>query len=122
MAELRHLASTCSFNNFWEEALRDRLVCGMANEPIQKRLLTEANLTLKNSLEISLGMELAAKGAQELQGKGSNADAASLINKVGKKVWQQKPKCPRCGKRNHKSDCFFKSAECLKCGRKGYVR
>ena len=71
MAELRRLASTCDFGAFLEEALRDRLVCGLANESIQKRLLTEANLTLKKALELSLGMELAAKDATELQNKGA---------------------------------------------------
>ena len=55
MAELRTLASTCDFGAFLGEALRDHLVCGLANESIQKCLLTVANLTLKKALELSLG-------------------------------------------------------------------
>ena len=32
LVELRRLARTCDFNQFLEEALRDRLVCGLANK------------------------------------------------------------------------------------------
>ena len=120
MAELRRLASTCDFGAFLEEALRDRLVCGLANESIQKRLLTEANLTLKKALELSLGMELAAKDATELQNKG-----ATGLNRVAKHKSQQgrQQKCYRCGKRNHASDsCYFKQAKCHKCGTIGHIK
>ena len=49
LIELRRLARTCSFGNFLEEALRDRLVCGLARSGTQKKLLTEGfNLTESN--------------------------------------------------------------------------
>ena len=34
--ELRHLARTCNFGNFLDKALRDRLVCSLANCSTQK--------------------------------------------------------------------------------------
>ena len=40
MVELRKLADKCHFEGYLEEALRDRLVCGLRNEAIQQRLLT----------------------------------------------------------------------------------
>ncbi|KAJ8419115.1 hypothetical protein AAFF_G00006140 [Aldrovandia affinis] len=46
MAELRRLAEHCQFGQGLSDALRDRLVCGLHNEGVQKRLLTEDNLTL----------------------------------------------------------------------------
>ena len=46
--ELRRLARTCKFGNFLDEAIRDRLVCGLANGGTQKKLLAEKDLTLKN--------------------------------------------------------------------------
>ena len=36
MAELRHLAMHCKFEAYLEEALRDRLVCGLRSEGVQK--------------------------------------------------------------------------------------
>ena len=41
LIELRRLAQTCSFGNFLEE---DRLVCGLAHNSMQKKLLTEKDL------------------------------------------------------------------------------
>ena len=43
VAELRSLAKDCEFGAVLENNLRDRLVCGVAEPSIQKRLLTEHN-------------------------------------------------------------------------------
>ena len=51
------------------ESLRDRLVCGMHNEGIQRRLLTEKDLTLAKALENALAMETVSRDAIELQKK-----------------------------------------------------
>ena len=39
MAALRRFASTCNFEQFFEQALRDQFVCGLANEKIKMELL-----------------------------------------------------------------------------------
>ena len=44
MAQLRRLSKHCDFQDYLEQALRDRLVCGLCNEGIQRRLLAEAKL------------------------------------------------------------------------------
>ena len=51
LVELRRLARTCDFNQFLEEALRDRLVCGLANKSTQKKLLSEKTLLWKERLK-----------------------------------------------------------------------
>ena len=63
LAHLRQLASTCQFGSFLDEALCDRLVCGVRDPGMQRRLLAEANLSLK--------MEAAAKNAEEMQRENS---------------------------------------------------
>ena len=40
--------------------LRDRLVCGVKNERIQQRLLSEKDLTLAKAIQIAQAMESAA--------------------------------------------------------------
>ena len=67
IAEVRKLAEFCSFGTNLNDSLRDRFVCGLKAENIQKRLLSEAALTLEKALEISQAMETAAKDAIELQ-------------------------------------------------------
>ena len=41
VVELKQLALKCEFGTFLEEALRDRLVCGLKSVQIQKELLPE---------------------------------------------------------------------------------
>ena len=41
---LKGLAKHCNFGDFLNNALRDRLVCGLNKESIQRRLLSETDL------------------------------------------------------------------------------
>ena len=66
VSRLRSLAEFCNFGASLEEMLRDRLVCGIQNTPIQKRLLAEKTLTFTRALELSQGLETASKHAKEL--------------------------------------------------------
>ena len=51
--------------------LRDRLVCGIANEAVQRRLLAEPKLTYEKAVELALSMETAARNVTELKPKRS---------------------------------------------------
>ena len=59
VAELRRLVTTCEFNDYLDQELRDRLVCGLCHEATQKRLLTESRLTLTKAIEIAQSLEAA---------------------------------------------------------------
>ncbi|XP_061128573.1 uncharacterized protein LOC133150206 [Syngnathus typhle] len=72
IAELRKLAEHCQFRDGLSDALRDRFVCGLHNESIQKRLLTEDKLTLQRAVEIAVSAETAARDATELQANGEH--------------------------------------------------
>ena len=67
VAELRKLSEHCDFKANLNDALRDRLVCGIKHGNIQKRLLSESDLTLQKAIDIATAMETAAKDAVELQ-------------------------------------------------------
>ena len=129
IAELRKLAEHCKFQNTLEDMLRDRLVCGVTDGRLQRRLLAEPDLTLKDATKIALAQETAEKGAQQLQQQ--QGVQSSNVHKVG----QMKPHrqfqlprttnqyvCHRCGGNNHKpQDCRFKDAECRSCKKKGHI-
>ena len=66
-ANLQKLAIHCEFGEFLEDALCDRLVGGLKDEAMQRRLLGEADLSLK---KITQAMEAAAKNAREIQTMG----------------------------------------------------
>ena len=67
LAELRCLSTHRSFGDYLKQALHDRLVCGIHSENIQKRLLAEAELTLKRAVEIAVGMEATEKTTKSLK-------------------------------------------------------
>ena len=52
LANLRKLASTCKFGVFLEEALCNKLVCGVQDCNMQFGLLAEADLLLKKAFEL----------------------------------------------------------------------
>lgn len=50
VAELRRLAAKCNFGPYLDQALRDRFVCGINSEQVQKGLLTESDLDIDAAL------------------------------------------------------------------------
>ena len=59
MAILRKMATTCKFKDFLDEALRDRFVSRIRATSIQKRLLTEEDLSSAGALQLAQSMESA---------------------------------------------------------------
>ena len=137
IAELRRLASTCEFGAFLNQALRDRLVCGMRAESIQKRLLTEANLDLEKAIRISVASEIATKDAGLLNkasvnkvgyynrsrrgGKPPNANANKGNKQYRDKTAPGNADCNRCGGKHESKDCRYKSYKCNACSKLGHL-
>ena len=64
VAELRHLAIGCEFGDSLSEMLRDRLVCGINDPRMQRRLLSESDLDFDKALKTALAMEMADRDAE----------------------------------------------------------
>ncbi len=147
VAELRRLAQHCEYGATLEDMLRDRLVCGIKDERVQRRLLSEPSLKFKKAWEISQAMELAMKNAKDLQRNLESLPvpvAPGLMqqaNKVASSTstrWpsQTRPyphaqphkqgthftKCYRCGCTSHSAnDCRARSYTCHNCGKQGHL-
>ncbi len=67
VAVLRKLAHDCNYGEKLTEMLRDRLVCGINDDRIQRRLLAETDLTFEKALKIAQAMETANKDVRDLQ-------------------------------------------------------
>ena len=80
VVELKRVALKCEFGVFLEEALWDRLVCGLKNIQIQTNLLAERELTFKKAFETAQSMELANK--EDIPDVITTGDES--VNKVGK--------------------------------------
>ena len=77
VAELRRLAIHCEFGDYLDQALRDRLVCGLCNEHTQ---LVEADLTLAKAVSLAQGMEAADKNAKGFKGPEANIGVKGEID------------------------------------------
>ncbi len=122
---MRKLASTCSFGLFLDEALRDRIVCGLRNDVCRRRLLCEDRLTLKRTIDMAHAMELAEKNSMELSGHGGRS--ATAVNKVfthkkpNKQTGSKEKECWRCGGKHAPKTCRYKAFKCHNCSKVGHL-
>lgn len=111
---MKKLLEYCEFGTHLHDSLRDRLVCGLNKEAIQRRLLTKAALTFQKVVETAVAMETGAQETHQLS-NALKVNALSLNN-------QQRIKCARCGKTNHKeTKCFYKEQKCHNCDKRDHI-
>lgn len=124
VAELRRLAQDCNCGDTLPHMLRDRIVCGTNDDWIQRRLLSEVDLTFEKVLSVAIAMETANKNAQHLQNPGTTAKCFKM-----KKCPLETPvspdttgECYRCkGTKHTAKDCKFKHEKCHCCGKVGHI-
>ena len=81
-------------------------MCGINDDHIQKRLLSEPSLTLQRAIELAESLEIAAKNARELRSSKPSQEALlpGEVHAVGPSICpadQAKVTCYRCGKKGH---------------------
>ena len=118
VVELKRQALKCEFGTFLEEALRDRLVCGLKSVQIQKKLLAERDLTLKKAFET-------AQSIKE-DFRDTSVPVDDTVNKVGRNASSGHStagaeSCFRCGGKHSPSGCLARSVQCYKCHNKGHL-
>jgi hypothetical protein len=110
--------------------LRDRLVCGLNDPAIQKRLLTEGNgLTLEKAVTIAQALESAVKDSQDLSGVHQAVHTVAPPRQRRRQATNghdSNPKqtpCYRCGRAGHSPDsCRFKKETCHHCRKVGHIK
>ena len=133
-AQLKKLTIHCEFGDFLNEALRDRFVAGLRKEAIQRKLLSERDLTFNKALQIAQSMEMAELQSAELKDTGLSGSASTAtihqINSKSMQSTQAKPEpkkeqdkeCFRCGGKDHLANtCRFIKYKCNSCGKKGHL-
>lgn len=148
IAELRKLAEHCNFGTQLETMLRDRIVCGLRDENVQRRLLSETNLTFKSAFEMVLAAETTSNHVVELRKyteptspqeeevhRTNNTDGFQQQNKAkkaarnvqagGEGISRNEPaenrKCFRCDRAHHPNTCRFQTATCRYCSKVGHI-
>ena len=144
VAELRRLSDGCKFTDL-SSMLRDRLVVGVSEVAIQRKLLSEKDLTFDKALSIATAMETANKNLQDIKQSSSvtppNTTSVNKLHYKGSKKPDSKFKpqqttvkletkdskhhkrCWRCGTVNHEAKvCPFKEDKCYKCSTVGHTK
>ena len=133
--ELQTLASPCKFGSFLDEALRDRLVCGIRSEYIQKHLLTKDGLTFQKAIELAKTLETATKDLKDIKNTNETATVQALKVRPGKPRRGQhtgsntappaKPHpttatCNNCGYAATHQTCPARGQQCKHCSKTGH--
>ena len=107
VAELRKIAEYCEYGRVLSDMLRDRIVCGILDRTVQRRLLQQPDLTFEKALEIALASEAADKDSKRLN-LSAAPDKDLSIGKV-KDGPSRTPPSHHKGDRNPKRGKPFKS-------------
>ena len=83
VAELRKLAGHGQFGDSLSDMLRDRLVCGINDKRIQRRLLAEPDLTFKRAFELAQGLEIADQNLLDLE-RPQRSEVVNVMKTRGK--------------------------------------
>ena len=125
--------------------LRDRLVCGINDNRIQRRLLAESDLDFRTAFRIAQAMESADKSLIDLckadphpstvsldpslvqhtvpsePAPTGKAPSSTAVNSLNNGQEQCKETCYHCGGRHKPAVCRFRDVKCHRCGKKGLV-
>ena len=107
IARLRQLTEYCDIDHSLEAMLCDRLVCGINDSRIQRRLLQDDDLTFETALKSSLMMESANRNTHDVL----NSTSSNFSSFLG--YW--------CGEPHTATHCSFRDSECHYCHRKGHI-
>ena len=132
VAALRELSEYCNYGDKLHEMLRDRLVCGVNHDTIQRKLLAETDLTYEKAYTLAQAIEASERDTLDL--KGSKNSSAPLLpwpgvnysrtfkHSKGKVPTKRgNPTCYRCGGPHLAPACKFINSECKFCKKKGHI-
>ncbi|XP_046869134.1 uncharacterized protein LOC124461688 [Drosophila willistoni] len=125
MAALRTLAVDCKFGAALDRMLRDRFVCGMKDEGLQKSLLAEADLTIQRAMERATSSEAAAHSALAMR---NTAESTESIHEVQTNAIrpsrpnQHHQPCDGCGGAHLRKLCPHRNTVCHACHRAGHLQ
>jgi hypothetical protein len=113
--QLKKLAASCKFEQFLEQALMDRFLCGLKSTHIQSKLLAEGEkLTFDKAVESAILVENAEQNTKSLHSEGIKTGEINLLkNRKSLKNNSKGYSKPGVGLNKNKSS----SKMCFRCGK-----
>ena len=120
VTRLRDLASLCDYGDSAKELIRDRLVCGVRDDALQRTLLAVANLTYDKAYELAVLHESAARNSQLLS--ATPTPVHYTTPRESDPSTKDQSKCYRCGGNHSPKSCRFKDFVCNFCSKRGHIQ
>ena len=120
LVRLRELASTCDYGNLTDDFLRDRIVCGITDNTLRKRLLQESSLTLDKCVMLCKASEATVTHMQAMKlTKDESAEVKFVHQKQKTAKKEYTNNCRYCGKTHElvKTRCPAYGKTCTTCGK-----
>ena len=126
--ELYKLTENCDYGTLQAEMIRDRIVVGIRDEALSKRLQLDPDLTLEKAKKIERQQDAVQEQQQVLKGmeditldeaSGSKGYVRERDQPESYPQKQKGRKCLRCSREQHPfSECPARKATCYRCHRK----
>lgn len=112
---LRRLSKTCNYGVLEDSLIRDRIVIGIQDGTVRKRLLQEANLTLKKCIDICRAAETTSHQMKTL--KHEEVHAVKTTSSRSPVAKTREAQCKFCGKQHVllKERCPAWGKRCMLC-------
>ena len=139
---LQQQAARCNFADYLETALRDRLIAGINNANMQRKMLLAPNPTFQSvralaeqSEEVTNLVEANSQVLYQKFGRSKDVDRfqkkhssfnSNRAPRFDKDLADDKParstRCDSCGQSHRRPNCSFQNAVCYKCGKIGHIQ
>ncbi|UYV64396.1 hypothetical protein LAZ67_3000523 [Cordylochernes scorpioides] len=132
ITELKHLAQECEFESLTESLIRDRLIIGILDRELKRKLLEDSQLTLPRAISIAMISESTCSQVASLNEqtmienfekrnwvkdriRAENAEAEPrVINPRRERIIEP---CKWCGQRHNYGKCPAYGKKCNACGK-----
>ena len=128
IASLHKLAEHCNYGAMLNEMIRDRLVVGLRDAALSRKLQLEADLTLDSAITTARQTEAVKNQQAELRNDSSSSVEAvhktSIREAKGSKTQPQRSACTRCGRAppHDFQQCPARNKICHKCKKRGHFQ
>ena len=123
LTKVRKLSKTCNYGALEHELITDRLVLGIRDNGLRKRLLQEDKLTIDKCIDMCRAAEASSTKVKSIT-KGASAPEEEDVQVVKpkrrhptNKHVQQKSQCKYCGKSCEPGRCPAFGKKCRQCGK-----
>ncbi len=145
---LRQLSEHCEYGESLDQMLRDRLVCGVNHEGIQRKLLAAKELNYKRAYELATSVEVAERNSKDLRNSNKPFPTESVHysfrpsnyssrSSTSNRSIRNSPQpsgsssnnevhrsvtCYRCGGPHLAPECKYQDAVCRYCKKKDHLQ